>query len=52
MLRSDFVICDCLTVIIFSNNLDHDQAGQNAASDRSLQCVQDSDNIIFIHFSE
>ena len=48
MRRSDFVACDCLTVITFSNNLDPDQARQNAASDRSLQ---DSD-IIIIYFSE
>ena len=53
MRRSDFVACDCLTVITFSNNLDPDQARQNAASDRSLQCLQDSDIIIIIiHFSE
>ena len=47
----------------FSNNLDPDQARQNAESDRSLQCLQDSDiiiiiiiiiiiTIIIIHFSE
>ena len=39
-----------LHVITFSNNFDPDQARQNAASDRSLQCLQDSD--IIIHFSE
>ena len=56
--RSDFVACDCLTVITFSNNLDPDQARQNAESDRSLQCLQDLDIImniiiiIIIHFSE
>ena len=49
---ADLVACDCLTVIIFSNNLDLDQARQNAVSDRSLQCVQDSDNNIIIHLSE
>ena len=52
---SDFVACDCLTVITFSNNLDPDQARQNAESDRSLQCLQDSNIsiiIIIIHFSE
>ena len=48
MRRSDFVACDYLTVITFSNNLDPDQARQNAASDRSLQCLQDSDIIIII----
>ena len=42
MRRSDLVACDCLTVITFSNNLDTDQARQNAESDRSLQCLQDS----------
>ena len=47
MRRSDFVACDSLTVITFSNNLDPDEARQNAASDRSLQ---DSD--IIIYFSE
>ena len=61
MRRSDFVACHCLTVITFSNNLDPDQARQNAESDRSLQCLQDSDIIIIfffiiiiiiIHFSE
>ena len=52
MRRSDFVACDCLTVGTFSNNLDPDQARQNAASDRCLQCLQDSDVIIIIHFSE
>ena len=51
MRPSNFVACDCLTVITFANNLDPDQARQNAASDRSLQCLQDSD-IIIIHFSE
>ena len=53
--RSDFVARDCLTVITFSNNLDPDQARQNAESDRSLQCLQDLDIIfinIIIHFSE
>ena len=35
------------------NLLDPDQARQNAASDRSLKCLQDSDIIIInIHFSE
>ena len=58
MRLSDFVACDCLKVITFSNNLDPDQARQNAASDRSLQCLQNSDIIIIIiiiiiiHFSE
>ena len=53
MRRSDFAACDCLTVITFSNNLDPDQARQNAESDRSLQCLQDSYIIIItIHFSE
>ena len=51
MRRSDSVACDCLTVITFSNNLNPDQARQNAESDRS-QCLQDSDIIIIIHFSE
>ena len=46
MRRSDLVACDCLTVITFSNNFDPDQARQNAASDRSLQCLQDSDIIL------
>ena len=53
--RSDFVACDCLTVITFSINLEPDQARQNAESDRSLQCLQDLDFIIIIiiiHFSE
>ena len=48
MRRSDFVACDCLTMITFSNNLDPDQARQKAASDRSLQGLQDSDIIIVI----
>ena len=57
MRLSDLVACDCPTVITFSNNLDPDQARQNAESDRSLQCVHDSDIIIIIiiiiiHFSE
>ena len=49
-------------MITFSNKLDPDQARQNAAPDRSLQCLQDSDIvviiiiiiviIIIIHFSE
>ena len=60
MRRSDLVACDCLTVITFINNLDTDQARQNAESDRSLQCLQDSYItiiiiiiiIIIIHFSE
>ena len=49
---SDLVACDCLALITFS---DPDQARQIAASDRSLQCLQDSDIIIIviiIHFSE
>ena len=51
---SDLVACDRLTLITFSNNFDPDQARQMAASDRSLQCLQDSDIIIIIiiHFSE
>ena len=52
MRRSDFVACDCLTVITFSNNLDPNQARQNAASDRSLQCLQDSNIIVIIYFSK
>ena len=58
MRLSDLVACDCLTLITFSNNFDPDQARQIAASDRSLQCLQDSDIIIIIiiiiiiHFSE
>ena len=48
MRRSDFVASDCLTVITFSNNLDPDQARQNAASDKSLQ----ESDIIIIYFSE
>ena len=51
--RSEFVAYDCLSVITFSNNLDPDQARQNAESDRSLQCLQDFIIIIIIiHFSE
>ena len=49
---SDLVACDCLALITF---FDPDQARQIAASDRSLQCLQDSDIIIIviiIHFSE
>ena len=51
MRLSDLVACDCLALITFS---DPDQARQIAASDRSLQCLQDSDIIIviIIHFSE
>ena len=52
MRLSDLVGCDCLALITFS---DPDQARQIAASDRSLQCLQDSDIIIIviiIHFSE
>ena len=62
MHRSDLVACDCLTVITFSNNLDPDQARQNAESDRSRQSLQNSYItiiiliiiiiIIIIHFSE
>ena len=57
MRLSDLVACDCLTLITFSNNFDPDQARQIAASDRSLQCLHDSDIIIIIfiiiiHFSE
>ena len=58
MRLSDLVACDCLTLITFSNNFDPDHARQIAASDRSLQCLQDSDIIIIIiiiiiiHFSE
>ena len=48
MRRSDLVACDCLTAITFSNNFDPDEARQNAAPDRSLQCLQDSDIIIII----
>ena len=39
MRLSDLVGCDCLALITFS---DPDQAQQIAASDRSLQCLQDS----------
>ena len=52
MRLSDLDACDCLALITFS---DPDQARQIAASDRSLQCLQDSDIIIIviiIHFSE
>ena len=50
MRLSDLVACDCLALITFS---DPDQARQIAASDRSLQCLQDLDIIIIIiHFSE
>ena len=52
MRRFVFDEYNCLWVKTFSNNLDPDQARQNAASDRSLQCLQDSDIIIIIHFSE
>ena len=45
MRLSDLVACDCLALITFS---DSDQARQIAASDRSLQCLQDSDIIIII----
>ena len=47
MRRSDFVACDCLAVITFSNNLDPDQARQNAEPDKSLQCLQDSDTMYY-----
>ena len=52
MRLSDLVACDRLALITFSGP---DQARQVAASDRSLQCLQDSDIIIIviiIHFSE
>ena len=46
MRLSDLVACDCLALITFS---DPDQARQIAASDRSLQCLQDSDILLLLY---